>query len=581
MKNYYFSNKKIAKILNDVAAAYTITDENRFKIIAYQNAASSIEHATSEVKDLWEEGKLDTLPGLGENIRKHLDELFATGKVRHFEAATKDIPQVVFELLKVRGMGPKTAYKLATSLKLKSLKDLAQKAKSKKIRKIPGFGQKSEQEILESVNKFKEPTRYLLPEAFPVAERILNYLKTLEEVDMAESLGSLRRMNPTVGDIDIAVASKNPQAVIKHFTAFDEVSKVLEAGERKSSVLLKNGMQIDLLINPPQSFGSLLQHFTGSKNHNIRLREYAIKQKMSVSDYGIKYKGKLYEFRTEEEFYNFLQMDWIVPEMREDTGEIEAAQEHKLPQVVELKDIRGDIHLHSDYPIEPSHDLGKDSFEEIINKAKLLNYEYVGLSDHSPGVSTHSKNQIIKLIEKRTKKIEQLKSSTKDFRILNLLEIDILSNCELSVPIEGLKMLDGAIAGIHSSHFQDKKTITSRLQTAIHSPYVQVISHPTGRLLNARESYEADWPFIFKECKKTKTTLEINAHPNRMDLTDTLVRQALEYGVKFIINTDSHDITQMDNMRFGVAIARRGWVTNEDIVNTLSWVEFKKYFSVK
>ena len=581
MKNYYFSNKKIAKILNNVAAAYTIRDENRFKIIAYQNAASSIEHTTSEIKDLWEEGKLDTLPGLGENIRKHLDELFTTGKVRHFEAVTKNIPKVVFELLKVRGMGPKTAYKLAINLKLKSLKDLVQKAKLKKIRKIPGFGQKSEQEILESVNKFKEPTRYLLPEAFPVAERILNYLKTLEEVDMAESLGSLRRMNPTVGDIDIAVASKNPQAVIKHFTAFDEVSKVLEAGERKSSVLLKNGMQIDLLINPPQSFGSLLQHFTGSKNHNIRLREYAIKQKMSVSDYGIKYKGKLYEFRTEEEFYNFLQMDWIVPEMREDTGEIEAAQEHKLPQVVELKDIRGDIHLHSDYPIEPSHDLGKDSFEEIINKAKLLNYEYVGLSDHSPGVSTHSKNQIIKLIEKRTKKIEQLKSSTKDFRILNLLEIDILSNCELSVPIEGLKMLDGAIAGIHSSHFQDKKTITSRLQTAIHSPYVQVISHPTGRLLNARESYEADWPFIFKECKKTKTTLEINAHPNRMDLTDTLVRQALEYGVKFIINTDSHDITQMDNMRFGVAIARRGWVTNEDIVNTLSWVEFKKYFSVK
>src|SRR3989344_2683785 len=291
MKNYYFSNKKIAKILNDVAAAYIITDENRFKIIAYQNAASSIEHATSEIKDLWEGGKLDTLPGLGENIRKHLDELFTTGKVRHFEAVTKNIPKVVFELLKVRGMGPKTAYKLAINLKLKSLKDLVQKAKLKKIRKIPGFGQKSEQEILESVNKFKEPTRYLLPEAFPVAERILNYLKTLEEVDMAESFGSLRRMNPTVGDIDIAVASKNPQAVIKHFTAFDEVSKVLEAGERKSSALLKNGMQIDLLINPPQSFGSLLQHFTGSKNHNIRLREYAIKKKMSVSDYGIKYKG--------------------------------------------------------------------------------------------------------------------------------------------------------------------------------------------------------------------------------------------------------------------------------------------------
>ena len=446
MKNYYFSNKKIAKILNDVAAVYTITDENRFKIIAYQNAASSIEHATSEIKDLWEEGKLDTLPGLGENIRKHLDELFTKGKVRHFDSVTKDIPQVVFELLKVRGMGPKTAYKLATSLKLKSLKDLVQKAKLKKIRKIPGFGQKSEQEILESLYKFKEPTRHLLSEAFPVAQRVLTHLKTLKEVRIAESLGSLRRMNPTVGDIDIAVASKNPQMVIKHFTAFGEVSKVLEAGERKGSVILKNGMQIDLLINPPESFGSLLQHFTGSKNHNIKLREFAIKKKMSVSDYGIKYKGKLHEFKGEEEFYKFLGMDWIIPEMREDTGEIEAALVHKLPKVIELEEIKGDIHLHSNYPIEPSHDLGKASFEEIIHKAKSFSYEYVGLSDHSPGVSGHTKNQIVNLIEKRTKNIEQLKSSIKNIGILNLLEIDILTNGQLSVPKKGLKMLDGAIA---------------------------------------------------------------------------------------------------------------------------------------
>src|SRR3990167_3456709 len=470
MKNYYFSNKKIAKILNDVAAAYTIKNESRFKIIAYQNAAASIEHATSEIKDLWEEGRLDTVPGLGENIRKHLDELFTKGKVRHFDSVTKDIPRIVFELLKVRGMGPKTAYKLATSFKLKSLSDLAQKAKSKKIRVLSGFGQKSEQGILESLDKFKEPTRYLLPEAFPVAERLLNHLKKLKEVEIAEPLGSLRRMNPTVGDIDIAVASNHPKTVIKHFTAFGEISKVLEAGERKGSVILKNGMQIDLLINPAKSFGSLLQHFTGSKNHNIKLREFAIKKKMSVSDYGIKYKGKLHEFQGEEEFYQFLGMDWIVPEMREDTGEIEAAFVHKLPKVIEGRDVRGDIHLHSNYPIEPSHDLGKDSFEEIINKAKSLNYEYVGLSDHSPGVSTHSKNQIIRIIEKRTKKIEQLKSSVKNIRILNLLEIDILTNVQLSVPKESLKMLDGAIAGIHSSHSQDKKTITARLLAAVRSP---------------------------------------------------------------------------------------------------------------
>ena len=580
MKQYYFSNKQIAKILNDVAAAYTIGNESRFKIIAYENAASSVEHATSEIKDLWEEGKLDTVSGLGESIRKHLDELFRTGKVGHFDDVTKSIPQIVFELLKVRGMGPKTAYKLATSLKLKSLKDLVQKAKSGKIRKIPGFGQKSEQEILENLNQFREPTRHLLSDVFPVANRMLGYLKQLKDLKIAEPLGSLRRMNPTVGDIDIAVASERPQKVIKHFISYGEVSKVLEAGERKSSIVLKNGMQIDLLINTPKSFGSLLQHFTGSKNHNIKLREFAIKNKMSVSDYGIKYKGKLHEFKAEEEFYKFLGMDWIVPEMREDTGEIEAALKHKLPKVIEPGEIKGDIHLHSNYPIEPSHDLGKDTFEEIINKAKSLNYEYVGLSDHSPSISTHTKYQISKLIEKRSKKIEQLKTSFKNIGILNLLEIDILTNGQLSVPEEGLDMLDSAIAGIHSGHSQDKNAITARLLVAIRSPFVQVISHPTGRLLNARESYEADWSLIFRECKKTETMLEINAHPNRMDLPDTLVRQALEYQVKFIINTDSHDINQMDNMRFGVAVARRGWAQKKDIVNTMPWVEFRKLFNV-
>src|SRR3990167_518981 len=580
MKQYYFSNKQIAKILNDVAAAYTIGNESRFKIIAYENAASSVEHATSEIKDLWEEGKLDTVSGLGESIRKHLDELFRTGKVGHFDDVTKSILQIVFELLKVRGMGPKTAYKLAISLKLKSLKDLVQRAKSGKIRKIPGFGQKSEQEILENLNQFREPTRHLLSDVFPVANRMLGYLKQLKDLKIAEPLGSFRRMNPTVGDIDIAVASERPQKIIKHFISYGEVSKVLEAGERKGSIVLKNGMQIDLLVNTPKSFGSLLQHFTGSKNHNIKLREFAIKNKMPVSDYGIKYKGKLHEFKTEEEFYKFLGMDWIVPEMREDTGEIEAALKHKLPKVIEPGEIKGDIHLHSNYPIEPSHDLGKDTFEEIINKAKSLNYEYVGLSDHSPGFSTHTKKQIISLIEKRTKKIEQLKSSMKNIGILNLLEIDILTNGQLSVPKEGLKILDGAIAGIHSSHSQDQKTITTRLLAAIRSPYVQVISHPTGRLLNSRESYDADWPFIFRECKKTKTMLEINAHPNRMDLPDTLVRQALEYQVKFIINTDSHDITHMDNMKFGVSVARRGWAQKKDIANTMPWVEFRKLFNV-
>lgn len=575
----FFPNKDIARLLGEIAAAYEAKGENRFKIIAYDNAATSVEHATSELKDLWEEGKLNSVPGLGKSIREHLDELFKTGKVKHFEEVKKSLPPGMFSLLDIGGLGPKSAYKLALELNIKNPEDLEEAAKKGKIRKIPGFGEKSEQDILTAISELKgRGTRHLLPLAFATAERVLDHLRKIRQVKRAEPLGSLRRMVATVGDIDIAVASDHPQVVIDLFKRFHEIERILEAGPRKASVLLRNGIQIDLMVSPTRAFGALLQHFTGSKNHNIALREYAIKKGMSVSDYGIKVKGKLHEFKTEEEFYKFLSMDYIEPELREDAAEIEAALEHKLPKIIDAGNIKGDIHLHSNYPIEPSHDLGEDSFETIIKRAKELGYEYVGLSDHSPGFSTHTKQQIIDLIKKRTETIEQLKSSSKNIGVLNLLEIDILTNGRLSVPEEGLRLLDGAIAGIHSSHRQDKKFITERLMTAINSPYVQLISHPTGRLLNRRESYEADWPRVFASCVKTNTMLEINAHPNRLDLPDTLVAEAIKVGVKLIINTDAHQLTGMDNMRFGVAVARRGWASKRHITNTLPWLEFKKLF---
>ena len=577
----FISNREIAKLLREISAAYEAKGENRFKVIAYDNAATSVEHATSELKDLWEDGQLDTVPGLGQSIQKHLDELFRTGKVRHFEAVKKGLPPGMFSLLDIGGLGPKSAYKLAKELDLKSPQDLEKAAKMGKIKNIPGFGEKSEREILIAISELKgKGSRYILTDAFPVSERVLEYLRGHKDCERAEPLGSLRRMVATVGDIDIAVASENPREIIAHFKKFRGIKRILDAGERKSSILLQNGMQVDLIVQATRAFGALLQHFTGSKNHNILLREYALKKGMSVSDYGIKIKDKIKEFKTEEEFYKFLGMDYIVPELREDTGEIEAAISHNLPKVVDLKDIKGDIHLHSSYPIEPSHDLGTGTFEEIVKRAKELNYKYVGLSDHSPGYSTHTKEQIIKLIKKRKDKIEQLKSLHREIGLLNLLEIDILTGGDLSVPEEGLKLLDGAIAGIHSSHRQDKATITKRLLTAIDSPYVQVISHPTGRLLEQRESYEADWPKILEACQKTKTILEINAWPTRLDLPDTLVREAIKKGVKLIINSDAHATGQMDNMHFGVAVARRGWATKKDIVNTLSWVEFAKLFNV-
>ncbi len=578
----FFSNRQIAKLLRFVAAAYTVKGGDYFKIVAYDKAADSIEHSTSEVKDLWEENKLDTIPGLGKSIIGYLDELFKTGHVKHFEELKKDLPPAMFEFLDIPGMGPKSAYKLAKELKLENLADLEKAAKNGEIRSLPGFGEKSEKEILEAISLFRNrPSRYLLPFAFAAAERILAYLRDLKECERAEPLGSLRRMVATVGDVDVAVASSSPAKIIESFKKYKEVQKVLGAGPMASSAILQNGLQVDLKVLPTDSFGSLLQHFTGSKNHNIHLREFALKKGMSLSEHGIKYKKKLYKFKDEHAFYKFLGLPWMEPELREDTGEIEAAIKNNLPKVVSIDDIKGDIHLHSDFPIEPSHDLGKNSFEEIVKKAKSLRYEYVGFSDHSPGVSTHSEKQIIDLIKRRSDKIEQIRTSEKHLGILNLIEIDILTNRTLSIPEAGLKLLDGVIAGIHSSHGQDKKMITKRMLVAINSPYVQVISHPTNRLLLQRESSDADWPTVFEACKKTGTILEINAWPNRLDLPDTLVREAIRYGIKMIINTDSHAVYQMDNMRFGVAVARRGWAEKKDIINTLPWGEFKKFFNPK
>lgn len=575
----YFTNAQIADIFREISAAYAVRGKDYFKQIAYENAATSIEHATSELKDLWDDGKLNTVPGIGKTMQAHLDELFKTGKVKHFEEVTKDMPPGMFALLKIPGIGPKTAYKMAKELKVKDIDDLLQKAQAGQIRKIPGFGTKSEEDIIARIGEFKGRSgRYTLPEAYTTAQRVIAYLKDEKAALDVQPLGSLRRMVATVGDVDIAVSSKEPAKIINYFNKFREISRILTSGKEASSAVLKNGIQVDVKVQPPEAFGALLQHFTGSKNHNIHLRELALKKGYSLSEHGIKVKGATKTFHSEKDFYKFLGLDWIEPELREDTGEIEAAQKHQLPNLVTLADIKGDIHLHSSYPIEPSHDLGKNTYEEIIKKAKELGYSYVGFSDHSPGFSTHSKEQILSLISKRKEKIEQIKSTHKNFGVLNLLEIDILTNGELSVPIESLKMLDGAIAGIHSSHRQDRKTITKRLLTACNSPYVKVISHPTGRLLLERESYEVDWPVVFAACEKTGTMLEINAWPQRLDLPDVLVKEAKAKGIKFVINSDAHANDQMDNMKFGVSVARRGWAQKKDIANTLPWLEFKKLF---
>lgn len=579
-----FSNTEVSKKLREIAAVYTIKGGNLFQIRAYEAASEAVEHATSEVKDLWQEGNLEQIPGLGESLRGYLDELFKTGEVKHWEELKKDISEGLFTLLDIPGIGPKTAWKL-TKLGVKDKEDLEKKLANGELTK-KGFSEKIAQNIAESlkkdVSKIKS-NRMLLPYAYTQAEKIIDYLKNNKEVIKIDALGSLRRMVATVGDLDFAIASEKPQEVVDYITKMPGIVKILDAGDTKVNVILSSGIEADFLITKPSSYGALLQHFTGSKQHNIHLRTVAENIGLSLSEYGVKdlKTGKLRETKTEDEFYGLLKMQVPDPEIREDTGEIELALEHKMPVLVKLSDIKGDLHIHDDYPIEPSHDLGVSSLEGLVAQAKKLNYQYIGISDHSPSVSNHTQEQIVELIRKRSKYIEQYNYSHNSVRVLNLLEVDIQPDGSLSVPREGLELLDFAIASIHSSFNLDKEKMTERILKAFSNPQVKVLGHPTGRLLNQRDSYDADWPKIFEFAAKNNKALEISAFPDRLDLPDILVKIAKSYGVKFVINSDSHEVSQMEMMKFGVSVARRGWAEKKDIVNSWDWTDFCKWFNIK
>lgn len=577
------SNAKIAKLLRNIAAALTIKQiGNIFQIRAYENAADSIENSTAEIQDLWQEGKFPEVPNLGVSLQGYLNELLTTGRVKHFESIQKDILPVVFDLLDIPGVGPKTAEKLAL-LEVKDIEDLKRKIKSGELVN-KGFSPKIAQSIMKALQNLNQGgRRMLLPYAFVQADKILNYLKQSPDIIRAHPLGSLRRMVATVGDLDFSVSSKKGKKVAEYFCQMPGVSRVIDKGENKATVVLKSGIQVDLLVGRPDSYGALLQHFTGSKSHNIKLRELANQMGYSLSEYGVRRAedGKIIKIATEEELYQTLKMQTPPPELRENTGEIEATLKHELPDLVEFNNIRGDLHLHSSYKIEnPSHGPGVDSIEDIVKRAKELGYAYVGISDHPPGFTTAGKEKIIQWTRKRTKFIQNLGLKTKSIRVLNSLEIDILVDGTLSVPDEALAMLDYCIAGIHSGHRGSKEEITSRILKALENPHVDIISHPTNRLINERESSEADWEKIFRVASKNNKILEINGYPNRLDLRDDLVREALKFSVKFIINTDAHEVSQMDNMRFGVAVARRGWATKKDVVNAWDWTNFAEWFNI-
>lgn len=589
--HFAMTNQEISKLFKNVAASYVIKDEKkfRFQIIAYQRASEEIAGLTTELKDYYKENKLSEVPGIGPTIKSHLEELFKKGKVSHFEWVLKGIPKSVFVLLDIPSFGPKKAYKLVKTFNFNSpktvIKELDKAAKEGKIAPLEGFGDKSQSDIIRALSEFKQgkgkTTRMTLPYAFEIAEKLITYLKSHEEVEKVEALGSLRRLSPTIGDIDLAVATKNPKKIIDFFVDYPHKERVIEKGDVSASLLVSGGRQIDLLIQPVEAFGSLLQHFTGSKNHNVHLRELALKQGLSLSEYGIKnLKSKekaLKKYSDETEFYKAIGLPYIPPPLREDEGEIELAAANKLPKLVELTDLKGDLHIHSSFPIEPSHDLGKSEMEEMIIRAKELNYEYMGFSEHNPSQSKHTNQKIYELIKKRNEKIEQLNSNNKNVRLFKLLEIDILPSGNLAVDDKSLELLDGAIVSIHSVFSMNKEKMTERVINGLSHKKAKILAHPTGRLLNERTGFELDWNKIFEFCKKHNKALEINSWPARLDLSDAIVKLAVEHGVKMTIDSDSHMTQHMDLQKYGIFTAQRGWAQTNDILNTLSYNKFSEW----
>lgn len=557
-KNNLFSNKQISHLLRSIAASYLLKNENRFKIVAYEKAADSVEGLTRELKDIWQERKLDEVEGIGPSIGSHLDEYFRTGRSKHFDSVLKKIPSGVFELMKIPTIGPKKAFKLVKMLHLERSKevisDLKKASLAGKVAKLDTFGEKSQEDILSAIalhekRSIKEE-RMPLPYAFEIAGDIIYYLKKLPAVQRADALGSLRRMVATIGDIDIAVQADEDKAnlIVSHFVNYPKKISLNNRGEKKASIIVPPNVRVDLRVQDKKSYGSMLQYFTGSKSHNVKLREYALKKGYSLSEYGIKdlKNKKLKEFANEKNFYNFLGLQYIPPEIRKGTVEIDFAKQNTVARLVQLADIKGDLHIHSSYNLKPSHDLGNNSYREILEFGQKMAYEYVGFADHNPNISNNSTGEIVSIMKKRQEDIRRISKANYFIG----LEVDILPTGKIALPQKAVDYVDYLIVSVHSSFAMSISQATKRVLTALSYPKVKILGHPTGRLLGKREGVNLDWIKVFEYCRARNIAVEINAWTERLDLPDTLVKEAIAAGVKLVIDSDAHGNQQMNNRPF-------------------------------
>ncbi|RLC40295.1 MAG: DNA polymerase/3'-5' exonuclease PolX [Candidatus Nealsonbacteria bacterium] len=572
------TNQEIAKILYEIAD-FLEMESVPFKPYAYQKAALALETLGEDVREIYKRGgeeAIKKIPGVGESIAQKIIEYLKTGKIKYYQDYKKKYPVNMKELTQVEGLGPKMVRDLYKYLGIKNLKDLEKMARAGKIRNLPNFGEKTEQNILQGIEFLKRSKgRFLLGDILSRVREIENNLRSLKEVEEISVCGSVRRMKETIGDVDFLVVTKSPARVMDFFCSLPGVEKIWGKGSTKSSIRLKEGFDVDLRVVPKKSYGSALQYFTGSKEHNIQLRKIAIDKGLKLNEYGLFRGSKQIAGKTEKEIYKILGMECPPPELRENRGEIEAALKGKLPKLVELKDIKGDLHCHSKW------DGGQNTIEEMAETAMARGYQYIGISDHTKFLKIEHGLDERKLAQQK-REIEKLNSQfairNSQFKILQGCEANILKDGSIDISDEALKKLDYAIAGIHS-HFKMPKTeMTERIIKAMKNPYIKIISHPTGRILKRRDEYQIDIDKILRAARETKTILEINSYPERLDLNDINIKRAIEMRIKLVINTDSHRKDQMRYMEYGVAQARRGWAEKKDIINTYPLEKLLKFF---
>ena len=563
-------NREVARRFEELADLLEVKGENAFKIRAYRRVARVLGDLTEEVADLAAAGTLRELPGVGEATAKKIAEYVETGRMARLEQAKEGVSAGILDVLRIQGVGPKKAALMYKELGVGSVDDLEKAAKGHRLRELPGLGEKSEENILRGIRITRAGgERMLLSVASDAAGRVMDELRSVRGlVSHLTMAGSLRRGCETIGDVDLLACGPDAAAIIEAFTHGSCVAEVLDAGETKASVVVEGGPQVDLRVVEPGQFGAALQYFTGSKAHNVKLRGIARQRKMKINEYGL-FRGSVVVASDEEEaIYRALGMEPMPPELREDRGEIEAAMEGTLPELISIDDIRGDFHVHSTYSD------GSDSIADIAAAAKARGYRFIAIADHSKSLRI-ANGLTESQVRRQMKEIASVNKKQRGVRVLAGIEMDIRGDGMLDLPDSLLADLDVVIAAIHSAFKQPRDRIMARLEAAARNPHVDIIAHPTGRLIARREGYDVDVPELIRLAASTGTALEINAHPERLDLNDVYCRMAKEQGVKLAVNTDAHNAAGLDLMRYGVAVARRGWLGPGDVLNTQARPRFK------